>query len=106
MTNIHEILKNRDLQPQFQILNNEYSALIKQCFKDEKITYQLDPSDLYRNNAAEKVIGPFKDHLIAIICSCDPHFPIHLWCCLILNATTTLNLLWQYHINPSLLAEV
>ena len=105
MTKIHEHLKNRGLYPQLQILGNKCPALIKKYFRTEKIAYQLVPPNLHRNNAAEKAIGTFKDHLIAIICIFDPQFPMHLWCCLIPHATTTLNLLLQYCINSRLSAE-
>ena len=105
MTKIHEHLKNRGLYLQLQILGNKYPALIKQYFRTEKITYQLVPPNLHHNNATEKAIGSFKDHLTAIICSCDPQFPMHLWCHLIPNAMTTLNLLRQSCINSHLSAE-
>ena len=106
MTKIHEHLKNRDLHPQLQILDNECPTLIKQYFRIEKIAYRLVPPNLHHNNAAEKAIGTFKDHLIAIICSCDPQFLMNLWCCLIPHATTTLNFLQKSRINPCLSAEV
>ena len=105
MTKNHEHLKNRGLHPQLQIIGNTCPALIKQYFRTEKITYQLVPPNLHRKNAAEKAIGTFKDHLISIMRSCDPQFLMHLWCCLIPHAMTTLNLLRQSCTNPRLLAE-
>ena len=93
MMSIHTYLKNRGLKPRMQILDNECPELIKQYFRDEDVEWQLVPPNLHRNNAAEKVIGTFKDHFITILCSCDPLFPLHLWCHLIRQATTTLNLL-------------
>ena len=60
---------------------------------------------MHRNNAAEKAIRTFKDHLITIICSFDPKFLMHLWCRLVRQATTTLNLLHQSHVNLRLSAE-
>ena len=63
------------------------------------------PPSLHRNNAAEKSIGTFKDHLIAIICSCNPQFLMHLWCRIVRQATTTLNHLRQSYINPRLSAK-
>ena len=105
MTVIHEYLKQRGLRPSIQILDNECPDLIKQYFTTNKVKWQLVPPNLHRNNAAEKAIGTFKDHLITIICSCDPHFPLHLWCRLLKQATTTLNLLRQSRINPRLSAE-
>ena len=72
----------------------------------EKVSYQLVPPNLHRNNAAEKAISTFKDHFVAILCSCNPGFPTHLWCRLVAQATTTLNLLRKSNINPRLSAKV
>jgi hypothetical protein len=72
----------------------------------KSITFQLVPPHNHRRNAAEKAIGTWKDHFIAgLSSSLDPNFPMHLWCQLIPQATTTLNLLRQSHINPRLSAE-
>ena len=78
MNAIQKYLKQRGLKPTLQIFNNECPELMKQSFKKENIIYQLVPPNLHRNNATEKEIGPFKDYLIAIICSCNPHFPMHI----------------------------
>jgi hypothetical protein len=71
----------------------------------KSVTFQLVPPHNHRRNAAEKAIGTWKDHFIAGLSSLDPNFPMHLWCRLILQATTTLNLLCQSHIIPRLSAE-
>jgi hypothetical protein len=71
----------------------------------KSVTFQLVPPHNHRRNAAEKAIGTWKDHFIAGLSSLDPNFPMHLWCQLIPQATTTLNLLRQSHINPRLSAE-
>ena len=105
MTAIHKYLKERGLHPKLQILDNECPTLVKQFFKQENVSYQLVPPNLHRNNAAEKAIGTFKDHFVSILCSCDPNFPMHLWCRLVAQATTTLNLLRKSNINPRLSAE-
>ena len=105
MTAIHTYLKVRGLHPKLKILDNKCPALVKQFVMKEKVSYQLVPPNLHRNNAAEKAIVTFKDHFVAILCSCDPYFPMHLWCCLVTQATTTLNLLRKSNINPRLSAE-
>jgi hypothetical protein len=71
----------------------------------KSVTFQLVPPHNHRRNAAEKAIGTWKDHFIAGLSSLDPNFQMHFWCRLIPQATTTLNLLRQSHINPQLSAE-
>jgi hypothetical protein len=67
--------------------------------------YQLAPPNMHRTNAAEKAIDTWKCHFISGLSSVDPRFPMHLWCRLIPQATTTLNLLRPSRINPRLSAE-
>ena len=59
---------------------------------------------MYRRNLAERAIQIFKSHFIAMLCGCDPGFPLHLWCRLIPQAEVTLNLLHTSRLNPKLLA--
>ena len=56
-------------------------------------------------NEAENAIVTFRDRFLAGMCSVHPNFPMHLWYCLILLATTTLNLLRPLRIKPNLLFE-
>ena len=105
MTAIHTYLKDRGLHPRMKTLDNECPELIKQFFKSENTQWQLVLPNLHRNNDAEKAIGTFKDHLITIICSCDPKFPMHVRCRFFQQGTTKLNLLRQSHINPRLSSE-
>ena len=69
------------------------------------MTYQLVPPHLHRNNSVERSIQTFKDHLIAGLSSADPSFPMHLWCRLIPQATTTLNLLRPSTVNSKVSAK-
>ena len=105
MTAIHTYLKVRGLHPKLQILDNECPALVKQFLKTENVSFQLVPPNQHRNNAVEKDIGTFKDHFVAILCSCNPDFPMHLWCRLVKQAITTINLLRKSNINPRLSAK-
>ena len=66
---------------------------------------QLVPPYLHRRNAAELSMRTFKDHFIVGLCITDKNFPIHLWDWLILQATTTLNLLHISYINPHIFSE-
>ena len=68
-------------------------------------SFQLAPPNMHRTNAAEKAIDTWKCHFISGLSSVDPNFPMHLWCRLIHQATTTLNLLRPSRINPRLSAE-
>ena len=105
MTTIHAYLKARGLKPTMQILDNKCPTLVKKYFKEEGVEWQLVLPNLHCNKAAKKAIGTFKEQFVTILCSCDPAFPVHLWCRLVKQATTTLNLLRQSHINPRLLTE-
>lgn len=104
-TVLHTYLKDRGLKPTLQRLDNEAPKRLKQFMTEQGITWQLVPPGIHRTNLAEKAIGTWKDHFIAILASLDPNFPMHLWCRLIPQATTTLNLLRPSRINPRLSAE-
>ena len=102
---LHEYLTDRGFKPEVQILDNECPEALKKYFRHNNVTYQLVPPHLHRNNSAERAIQMFKDHLIAGLSSVNPSFPMHLWCRLIPQATTTLNLLRPSSINPRISAE-
>ena len=104
-TKIHTYLTVRGLKPVLQRLDNEAPGQLKQFMRTHDVQFQLVPPHNHRRNAAEKAIGTWKDHFIAGLSSLDPNFPMHLWCRLIPQATTTLNLLRQSRINPRLSAE-
>jgi hypothetical protein len=57
------------------------------------LTYQLVPLHIHCCNAAERAIQTFKNHLLAILASCDPDFPIAEWDCLLIQCDRHLNLL-------------
>ena len=62
-------------------------------------TLQLAPLNMHRSNAAEKAIDIWKYHFTAGLSSVNNFFPMHLWCQLIHQAATTLNLLRPARIN-------
>lgn len=102
---IIQLLISRGVRPKLQRLDNEASAALKQYLREEiGIDYQLAPPGMHRRNAAERAIRTFKNHLIAGLCTCDPTFPMHLWCRLIKQANITLNLLRASRLNPKLSA--
>jgi hypothetical protein len=102
---LHQYLTDRSLSPSLQILDNECPAALKAFMLKAGTKYQLAPPNMHRTNAAEKAINTWKCHFIAGLSSVDPDFPMHLWCRLIPQATTTLNLLRASCINPRLSAE-
>ena len=102
---IHKYLSNRGYQPALQILDNEFPVVVKTFFQQEQVKFRLVPLNLHCNNASEKAIGTFKDHFVTIICSVDPKFLIHLWCRIVHQAVTVLNLLRQSRINLRLPVE-
>ena len=53
---IHDILKSRDNDPKFYIMENECSSKLKEAMKKYTIYFQLDPRHMHRRNAAEWAI--------------------------------------------------
>jgi len=102
---LYKKLCDAGLKPKFVKLDNEASAEYKQNMKSKGLEFQLVPPDDHRRNPAERAIQTFKNHLISILAGTDKDFPLHLWCRLLPQATTTLNLLRQSRINPKLSAE-
>jgi hypothetical protein len=103
---IYDELTSKGLKPKFKTMDNEASTALKHFLHSKDIQFQLFPPHLHRQNAAEKAIQKFKNHFVAMLCSTDTQFPIHLWDRLIPQAVTNLNLLRQSQINPKLLAHV
>jgi hypothetical protein len=98
-------LTSRGLQPKLTRLDNEASQLLKSYLHDKNITFQLLPPYSHRRNTAERATIPFKDHLIAGICSTDKAFPMHMWDKFLPQAVITLNVLRISRINPKLSAS-
>jgi saccharopine dehydrogenase-like NADP-dependent oxidoreductase len=61
------------------ILDNEASNKLKKVLNKYDLTYQLVPPHVHQRNAAEHAIRTFKNHLLAILASCNPEFPIAEW---------------------------
>ena len=102
---LHTHLSNRGLAPKVQILDNECPDGLKQVMRNAGVAFQFVLPHLHRTNAAKRAIATYKDHLIAVLRSCNPSFPMHLWYRFIPQSTLTLNLLRQSRINPHLSAE-
>jgi hypothetical protein len=95
----------RGLKAKLMKLDNEASKLLKTYLHQQNITFKLVPPYSQRRNAAERVIGSFKDNLIAGLCSTDKSFPMHLWDILLPQTVITLNMLRTSRINPKLSAS-
>ena len=104
-TKFHTYLTSRGFKPYLQRLDNEALGLLKKFIHDNQVNLQLVPPHLNRQNASEQAIEIWIEHSISILATANPQFPMHLWCRLIDQATTTLNLLRPSRINLSLSAE-
>jgi hypothetical protein len=102
---IYEELTVTGLKPTFQTMDNESSKALKLFLHSNDIQFQLVPPHVHQQNAAERAIQTFKNHFVAILCSTDKQFPIHLWDRLLPQAVLTLNLLRQSRINPTFSAH-
>ena len=87
------------------MLDNKRPVGLKNYMLRKGVTFQLVPPHLHQTNPVERTIQTFKDHLIAVISSCNPVFPLHLWVLILSQATLTLNLLRPSRINPQLSTE-
>jgi hypothetical protein len=102
---IYDELTSIGLKPKFQTMDNKASTVLKQFLHSKDAQFQLVPPHFHRQNAAERAIQTFKNHFVAMLCSTDKQFPIHLWYRLIPQTVITLNLLRQFRLNPKLSAH-
>jgi hypothetical protein len=102
---LHTYRIDRSFTPKHQRLENEALARFKSNLRQKSIKFQLVPPHNHQRNAAKRAIQTFKNHFVAILCGTDKFFPLHLWCRLLPQATTTLNLLRSSHLNPRLSAK-
>ncbi len=87
-----------------QVLDNECSAAMKACIKENGMDYELVPLGQHRRNQAGWTIQTFKAHFIFILAGVDDKFPLLLWCHLVKPTELTLNLLRQSRVAPKILA--
>jgi hypothetical protein len=102
---IYDELTSKGLKPKFKTMDNEASTALKHFLHSKDIQFQLVPPHVHRQNAAERAIQTFTNHFVAMLCSTDTQFPIHLLDRLIPQAVITLNLLRQSRIKPKLSAH-
>ncbi len=88
-------MKTAGLGLKKEVLNNECSAAMKACIKENNMSYKLVPPGQHMQNQAEQAIQTFKAHFISILASVNDKFPLLLWCHLLKPTELTLNLLCQ-----------
>jgi hypothetical protein len=76
----------------YAVLDNEISPEVRQVYSPV-CAIQFVPPNTHRANKAERGIRTFVNHFIAILCGCDPTFPMKLWDELLPQAEVTLNML-------------
>ena len=103
---MRKLLCSRGMTPSTHVLDNDCSKVLKEYMGEENEKFQLVPPHLHRQNATERAIQTFKNHIISGMVSTHKDFPLHLWCRLLPQAIVTLNLLRPYRINPSLSSHV
>ncbi len=89
----YNLLKKAGIIPTLQRLDNEVSKELIASIESKHVEYQLANAHDHRHNLAERAICTFKSHFISILNGTDSCCLPHLWCRLIPQAVTTLNML-------------
>jgi hypothetical protein len=86
--------RQRGITPSYIRLDNETSTTLETFIINTlHLQIQYVPPHDHSANKAERAIRTWKNHFIAILCTCDPDFPFEAWDLLIPQAELTLNLL-------------
>ena len=70
-------LKKAGLAPKKHVMDNEVSAMLKECITEE-CQLELVPPGCHRRNVAEVAIKRFKKHFISILAGLPDSFPMRL----------------------------
>ena len=97
-------LKKGGLAPKKHVMDNEVSAMLKECITEE-CQLELVPPGCHRRNVAEVGIKTFKKHFISILAGVPDSFPMRLWCELLPQAELTCNILRPSHARPNMSAH-
>ena len=89
----YEELKSKGIIARIVRLDNKISERMIAEFERQGLDYQLASPGDHLIVDAEKAIGIFKNHFIAIRSGTDPNFPQKGWSHLIRHAVITLNML-------------
>ena len=104
-TRLTQYLLYHGLKPTSLRIDNECPEALQRFSRANSIEFQLCPINDHHTNQSDKAIDTWKCHFLACLSGFDPNSPLHLWCCLLPQATQTLNLLRRSQINPRLSAE-
>lgn len=93
----HDFFSTHGIRVEFLRTDNESSKEIAAwcAAQSPPIKMQFVPPGVHRANSSERQIGIVKNHLIAMINSTDPTFPLACWEDLLVQCEITLNLLRQ-----------
>ena len=80
---IYDYLRERDLTPALDVMDNEYSKAIKNFIQKEKVDIQLVEPHNHRVNAAEPAVKATKYHTIAGLATVDINCQLRVWCKLV-----------------------
>jgi hypothetical protein len=64
---IYDELTTKGPKPKFQTMDNEASTALEQFLHSKDIQFQLVPPHAHRQNAAERAIQTFKNHVVVMI---------------------------------------
>ena len=75
-------------------------------YKQSKTEHRIPKSTTKhaQEKCSRKAIGTFKNYLKSILAGVDRTFPMHLWDQLLPQAESTLNIMWQTKIAPTMSA--
>ena len=88
--------------PNLWIFDNECSKELKVALLKYDLDFQRVPPHIHRQNAAERAIRTFNNHMLASLATCDPDFPIAEWDRVLFQIGLTLNMLRCSRVNPKL----
>ena len=101
---IDKCLEARGHKSQLNITDNECSKAVRKYMRTTNVAWQqVDPNN-HGVNAAERAIRTFKNSFLAGLSTVNIHFPIQLWCYLLIQAKLTLHLFHTLQLNPTISA--
>ena len=96
-------LKNRGYIPRVHFMDNKASSILRNYNHQKDTGYPLVLPHVYHVNSADRAIRTWKYRFIAGLAIIDTRFTTNIWCQLIPQATTTLNMLIPCRQNPTML---
>jgi len=93
----HEFFISKGIRIEFARTDNESSKELEKwgAEKSPPIKFQKVPPHVHRGNRSEKEVGTTKNHLISMINTAHPEYPLRGWEHIVPQAEITLNLLRQ-----------